>query len=420
MARYKNFVQAFKFAIIKLMEPKPKRSWGVVFKPVLAALVLLGVFSLGVDVGNGTISFGGGGKNSANSSLPSQPDYSSVNKVYDALKDNYDGKLTEQQIEDGLKHGLAQSAKDPYTVYFTAKEAKDFDDQLNNSFAGIGARLSKDADGYLVIGEAIEGFPAQKAGLQAQDIIAEINGQDATKLTLDDAIAKIRGPVGTKVKLEVIRDKSQTLDFNITREEIKLPSVTTKTLDNNIGYIEISGFAPDTSELAKKAAEQFKSQNVKGIILDLRDDPGGLLNAAEDVSSLWLPEGKVILQEKKGNTVEDTSYASGNATLNGVPTVVLINGGSASASEITAGALHDNKAAYLIGEKSYGKGVVQQLINFKDGSQLKVTVASWYRPNGQNINKKGITPDQTVKLSPEDAKASNDTQLKAAQDYLNK
>ena len=402
------------------MEQKPKAGWGKGIKAAVAVVILAGVYTLGVSVGNGTISFGETTNKTLNSSLPNQPDYSSINKVYDALKDNYDGKLTEQQIEDGLKHGLAESANDPYTVYFTQKEAKDFSDQLNNSFAGIGARLSKDSDGYLVIGEAIEGFPAQKAGLQSQDIISKINGNDATKLTLDDAITKIRGPIGTQVKLEVVRDHAQTLDFTITRQEIKLPSVTTKTLDNNIGYIQISSFGSDTSDLTKKAAEQFKTQNVKGIVLDLRDDPGGLLNAAEDVSSIWLPKGKTILQEKRGTTVEDTSYANGNDTLNGVPTVVLINGGSASASEITAGALHDNKAAYLIGEKSYGKGVVQQLINFKDGSQLKVTVASWYRPNGQNINKKGINPDKTVKLSADDAKTSNDTQLKAAQDYLNK
>jgi carboxyl-terminal processing protease len=400
------------------MEPKPKRRGGKLFKSALAVIILLGVYSIGVNVGNGTLSFGGSNNKTLNGSLPSQPDYSSVNQIYSSLKDNYDGKLTEQQIEDGLKHGLAESAKDPYTVYFTQKEAKDFNDQLNNSFAGIGARLSKDSDGYLVIGEAIEGFPAQKAGLQSQDIISKINGSDATKLTLDDAITKIRGPAGSEVKLEVVRDHAQTLDFKITRQEIKIPSITSKILDNNIGYIQISTFADDTTDLAQKAATQLKNQNVKGIVLDLRDDPGGLLNAAEDVSSLWLPKGKTILQEKRGTTVEDTGYASGNDLLNGIPTVVLINGGSASASEITAGALHDNKAAYLIGEKSYGKGVVQQLINFKDGSQLKVTVASWYRPNGQNINKKGITPDQTVKITAEDAKASNDTQLKAAQDYL--
>jgi len=199
-----------------------------------------------------------------------------------------------------------------------------------------------------------------------------------------------------------------------------MPSVTTKTLDGNIGYLQISTFANDTTDLTQKAATQFASAHVKGIILDLRNDPGGLLEAAVKVSSLWVPDGKMILQEKRGSVVGQTYYGLGDNKLNGIPTVVLINEGSASASEITAGALHDDKAAYLIGTKSYGKGVVQQLINFGDGSQLKVTVASWYRPNGQNINKKGITPDLISKLSDADIKAGNDTQLQAAQAYLNK
>jgi carboxyl-terminal processing protease len=181
--------------------------------------------------------------------------------------------------------------------------------------------------------------------------------------------------------------------------------------------MSISTFADDTSSLSQKAAQQFKSDGVKGIILDLRDDPGGELTAAESVSSLWLPEGQIILQEKRGSTVLDTDYATGGDVLNGIPTVVLINAGSASASEITAGALHDHHDAYLIGEKSYGKGVVQQLINFGDGSQLKVTIASWYRPDGQNINHKGITPDEVVS-EPSSATASNDPQLNAAESYL--
>ncbi|HEX7632720.1 MAG TPA: S41 family peptidase [Candidatus Saccharimonadales bacterium] len=390
-------------------------------RAVAGLLVVVLVFVLGVNVGNGRINTSFyHSKNQVATGLPNQLDYTTVNDVYKALKENYNGKLTETQLEDGLKHGLAESTKDPYTVYFTAKEAKDFNDQLNNSFAGVGAKLSKDGDGNLIVGEAIDGFPAQKAGLQAHDIIATINGADTSDMTIDDAVSKIRGPAGTKVTLQIIRDKSQTLNFTITRQEISLPSVTTKTLDGNIGYIQINSFADDTSELAAKYAKQLKDQNVKGIVLDLRDDPGGLLEAAVNVSSLWLPQGKTVLQEKRGDVVQQTYYAQGGDVLNGIPTVVLVNAGSASASEITTGALHDNKAAYVIGQKSYGKGVVQQLINFKDGSQLKVTTASWYRPNGQNINHKGITPDQAVKLTDQDAQAGNDPQLQAAQDYLNK
>jgi carboxyl-terminal processing protease len=399
------------------MEETPKRGVNRVFKGALMSLGVLAVFLLGFNVGNGNIHWNTNG--AVSKDLPNRLDYSSVDKVYKALKDNYDGHLTETQLEDGLKHGLAASTKDPYTVYFTPQEAKQFDEELNNSFTGIGATIGTDDDGNIEVVAPIENLPAAKAGLQAKDIIVSINGTSTSGMSVDQAVNKIRGPKGSKVKLEVVRDKSQTLDFTITRDDIKLPSVNTKTLNGNIGYMQITSFSDDTVSLAQQAAQKFKDQNVKAVVLDLRNDPGGLLDAAIKVSSLWLPQNAKILDEKKGDKVLNSEYSTGNDILQGIPTVVLINDGSASASEITAGALHDNKAAYLIGEKSYGKGVVQQLINFHDGSQLKVTIASWYRPNGQNINKKGITPDKTVKLTDEDIKASNDTQLQAAEAYLN-
>ncbi|MBC7708316.1 S41 family peptidase [Polaromonas sp.] len=402
------------------LENKEGRKRGFMHK--LGLIVVAGViFAAGIGVGDGRLKFNvPGGSAPVANGLPDKLNYSSLDEVYQSVKANYNGKLNEGQITEGLKHGLAASANDPYTVYFTPKEAKDFRDQLNNSFAGIGARLSKDADGNLIIGEAIVGLPADKTGLKKQDIIIEVNGSQTSSYTLDDAIGKIRGPAGTTVKLKIVRDKSQTLDFKVVRENINLPSVTTKTLDGNIGYIQIGSFANDTTELTQKAAQQFKDAGVKGIVLDLRNDPGGLLEAAVNVSSLWLPRGANVLQERRGSTVTQSYTAAGNDTLRGIPTVVLINEGSASASEITAGALHDNKAARLIGTKSYGKGVVQQLINLSDGGQLKVTVASWYRPDGQNINHKGITPDDLVKISDADLKATKDTQLEAAQAYLNK
>lgn len=391
------------------------RSWWRGFRNLLIVAIF---FVLGVNFGNGRIAFNHHA--ATNSQLPAKLNYSSVDQVYNSLKQNYDGKLTEQQLEDGLKHGLAEATHDPYTVYFTAQEAKNFNDELNNSFSGVGAQLGQDKDGNLEVIAPIDGLPAAKAGLKAQDIISEINGQSTSGMSVDEAVSKIRGKAGTSVKLQVVRNRSQTLDLTITRQDINLPSVKTKTLDNNLCYIQITTFANDTTGLAQKAAQDCKANNGKGVILDLRDDPGGLLDAAVNVSSLWLPNGTKILDEKQGNTVVDSNVALGGDVLHGLPTVVLINNGSASASEITAGALHDNKAAYLIGEKSYGKGVVQQLINFKDDSQLKVTIASWYRPDGQNINHKGITPDKTVKLSDADAQAGNDTQLQAAQAYLNK
>ena len=273
----------------KKTEPKQGRVKSTLRKHSLLLVAGL-VFFAGVGYGNGSYSLGlqRGPKPVANG-LPDKLNYSSLDEVYQSIKDNYNGKLSESQLIEGMKHGLATATKDPYTVYFTAKEAKDFSDQLNNSFAGIGARLSKDGEANLIVGEAIAGFPAEKAGLKKQDIIIEVNGAQTNGLTLDDAISKIRGPVGSNVKLKIVRDKSQTLDFTITRQTISLPSVTTKTLDNNIGYIQLGTFGNDTTGLMQKAAQDFKDAKVKGIVLDLRNDPGGLLEAAVNVSSLWSP-----------------------------------------------------------------------------------------------------------------------------------
>ncbi|HWB38989.1 MAG TPA: S41 family peptidase [Candidatus Saccharimonadales bacterium] len=385
----------------------------------LILLILFGVFTLGMYVGEGRIKLPLGFQpHSENNNLPATLDYATVNQVYMSLKANYDGKLTESQLIDGLKHGLAESTKDPYTVYFTAKEAKDFNDELNNSFSGIGAELGQDKDGNLEVISPLAGLPAEKAGLKPQDLITEINGKSTAGESVDDAVSKIRGQKGTKVKLQVVRSHSQTLNFTITRDDITVPSVTTKILAGNIGYVQISTFANDTSDLMQKAADKFKSAHVKGIILDLRENPGGLVQSAINTSGLWLKNGQTIFTSK-GTEGTQLNTANGDGELNGIPTVVLIDAGSASASEITTGALHDNHDAYVIGAKSYGKGVEQSLINFDDDSQLKVTIASWYRPNGQNINHKGITPDKTVK-EPTNAKAlaSSDAQFQAALTYL--
>lgn len=391
-----------------------KSSWG---RTGAAAIALVVVFSVGVGVGDGRIAFG---SSNTNKNLPDTLNYSSVNQVYRLLKQKYDGTLTASQLLDGMKEGLAQSTGDPYTEYFTPKEATQFSDELNNSFDGIGAELGADSQGNIEIIAPIAGMPAAKAGLKPKDIIMTINGASTSGLSPDAAVGKIRGPAGTQVKLGILRDGTQQLSFTITRASITVPSVTTKILSGNIGYMQISTFANDTSNLANEAAATFASKHVKGLILDLRDNPGGLVDAAVDVSSLWLPQGQTIMQEKRGNQVVQTYTATGNDVLHGIPTVVLVNDGSASASEITSGALHDNGAARIIGIKTYGKGVVQELDNLPGGAELKVTVASWYRPNGQNINHKGITPDQIVQLSDQDIKASNDTQLNAAEAYLQK
>ncbi len=385
---------------------------------LLGLSFIVAVFAVGVGVGDGRVKtylhFGA----QPVSGLPVKIDYSSVDQVYQSLRQNYDGKLTETQIIDGMKHGLATATNDPYTVYFTPAEAKNFNQELNNSFSGIGAQLGADSNGTIEVIAPIADLPADKAGIKPGDLIVDIDGVSTSGMSVDTAVSKIRGPKGTTVVLQIVRNKTEPLTFKIMRDNITLPSVKTKILDGNIGYVQISTFADDTTSLMQKAADQFKAQNVSGIIVDLRENPGGLLDAAVNVSSLWLSPGQLVLQEKRGTEVVQSYQALGGDVLHGIPTVILIDGGSASASEITTGALHDNNQAYVIGEKSYGKGVVQQLINFTDGSQLKVTVASWYRPNGQNINKKGITPDKTVTISAADVSAGNDPQLMAAETYL--
>ncbi|MDB5185785.1 MAG: hypothetical protein JWL85_308 [Candidatus Saccharibacteria bacterium] len=399
--------------------PKKPRSNKV--KYAVTAVVAGGIFVFGVMVGNGRVPIGPDAvfQKSVSKNLPADLDYSSVEQMYDKLRQSYDGQLDANKLLDGLKGGLAKATGDPYTEFLNVEEAKQFDEELNGTFSGIGAELSKDKNAIIVV-SPIAGFPAEKAGLKSKDVIVEIDGQSAYDLNLTEAVNKIRGPEGTKVKLKVMRNGTQELNLEITREKITIPSVTSEVVNGNIGIIKISRFSDDTAQLTREAAQKFKDQNVKGVVLDVRGNPGGLLDAAVDVSSVWLPAGKTVLQEKRDGVVVRTFSAKGTPILEGVPTVVLIDEGSASASEITAGALKDNNAATLIGQKSFGKGSVQQLERLPDGSVLKVTIARWYTPAGKNIDKEGIEPNQKVERTDEDFKNNRDPQKDAAVQALNK
>lgn len=384
---------------------------------VIAAFVA--VFAFGLGVGNGTITFSDGRYGSVSKDLPKDLNYTDVEELYDRLRKSFDGQLSEQDLLEGLKRGLVNATGDQYTEYLTPEEAKEFSEDLNGTFSGIGAELSKD-EKYIVIVAPIDGFPAQKAGLLPKDAIVEIDGENAYDISVTEAVNKIRGPVGTKVKLKVIRGEREELDFEITRDTITIPSVESEILKGNIGYLKVTRFSDDTRALARQAANEFKSKNVKSVILDLRSNPGGLLDAAVDLSGIWLPRGKTVLQEKRDGVVIRTYDSGGPATLAGIPTVVLINEGSASASEITAGALKDNGAATLMGEKSFGKGSVQTLENLPNGGVLKVTIARWFTPNGKNIDKEGIEPDTKVTRSADDIKNNKDPQRDAALKFLQK
>lgn len=376
----------------------------------------VGLVGLGWAAGQGRLTFNGlqGKKTQQAKGL----DYSSLDDVYRLLQQRYDGKLDEAAVLDGLKSGLARATGDPYTEYLNTEKAKEFDEGLSGSFTGIGAELSKDKENIVIV-SPISGFPAEKAGLKPKDVVVAIDGETLNDLSISEAVKRIRGPKDTTVKLKVIRD-GKPLDFEIVRDNISIPSVKSEILEGNIGYLRISRFSEDTAKLASESAQQFKDAKVKGVILDMRGDPGGLLDAAVDVSSLWLAPGKTVLQERRNDVVIRTFKANGNNTLEGIPTVVLVDEGSASASEIVAGALKDNGAATLMGAKTFGKGSVQQLERLPGGAVLKVTVARWYTPGGRNIDKEGIEPDKAIKISDEDIKAQRDTQREAALQFLKK
>lgn len=392
-----------------------------IFKGVGLGLIGVVIFLMGMGVGNGKVMFGAPAS-TANKNLPDDLDYAGVEQVYDLLKANYDGKLDQAKLLDGLKAGLAKATGDPYTQYLDAADAKAFNDELKGSFTGIGAQLGQDEDGNIQIVSPIAGFPAEKAGLRPKDIIVSINDQPTTDMTIDEAVSKIRGPKDTKVTLRIIRDKKEDLTFTITRADITIPSVTFELINGNIGYIQVSQFSEDTTSLMTAAADELKAKGAKKVLLDLRGNPGGLLESAVDMASLWLPEGRTVLQEKRGGIVVNTysSVAEGEPVFKGMPTVVLINAGSASAAEIVAGALRDNNAATIMGEKSYGKGSVQEIRELPEGGEVKITIARWYRPNGENIDKKGIKPDKEVKMSDEDYKQDKDPQKDAALQLLAK
>lgn len=396
---------------------EPEKKTGYRLLKTFTGLVLaIAIFAAGVTIGRGNIHVRGLSQ-ASNQNSSAAFDYSSVDQLYGLLKSDFDGNLNKTQLLDGIKTGLVNATGDPYTEYFNPKDAKDFNQELTGSFTGIGAELGTDADNNIVIVSPLAGFPADKAGLKPKDIIAAVNGQSTSGMSVDSVVRKIRGPENTEVKLTIIRGNGKPFEVSIKRAKITVPSVQYHE-DGNIGYLKISQFTNDTVDLAQKAAAEFKTKGVKGVVLDLRGDPGGYLDGAVDISSMWLAKGQTVVSERRGSTVLTTKYSSGSSELAGLPTVVLIDNGSASASEITAGALHDNGAATLVGSKSFGKGSVQQVENLLDGSELKVTIARWYTPDGKNIDKQGIKPDVAIDNSDADRQAGKDPQKDKAYQIL--
>ena len=334
-----------------------------------------------------------------------------LQQTYQDLKANFDGKLDTTQLEDGAARGMVATAGDKYTVFMDKQEAEDFNKDLDGQVSGIGAEIGLRNNQPTIL-RVIANSPAEQAGLQVGDMFVSVNGTSVAGKDAATVATAVRGDSGTTVKLTMKRGDT-TKDYSITRAQVDDPSVRWNIVGGNIGVMTISRFDGQTGNLATKAAEEFKAKGVKGVIVDLRDNGGGYLDAAQTVAGLWL-NNKLVVTEKTNGQVVDSIMSGNNPILAGLKTVVLVNGGTASASEIVSGALQDYGVATLVGEKTFGKGSVQKVINLPGGRLLKVTVAKWYTPKDKNINGQGITPDKVVGLTAADANAGQDPQEDAA------
>ncbi len=352
--------------------------------------------------------------------LSQDVDFSLFWEVWDKLKLQYVDKdeISDKKLFYGAIRGMVASLGDPYTVFMDPKISKEFEDDLAGTFEGIGAQIGIKTD-VLTIIAPLPDMPAEKAGLRAGDKILAIDGESTADITIDEAVNKIRGPKGTEVVLTIYRDSfEKAKDIAITRGTIQVSSVRPYLRDDNIYVVKITNFNNDTLDLFNKAVRDIVEKNPRGIILDLRNNPGGYLDTAIEVASEWIEDG-VVVSEEFGNEHHNDYLARGRARLKNFSTVVLVNEGSASASEIVSGALQDYKKAIIVGKKTFGKGSVQTLDDFKDGSSLKITIAKWLTPNGNCINEKGITPDIAVDLTLEDYNEDKDPQMDKAVEILN-
>ena len=338
-------------------------------------------------------------------------DLSSVQKTYQELVANYDGKLDTQKLIYGANRGLVEAAGDPHTAYMDPDETKEFDKSLSGQIGGgIGAEIGLRNNKPTII-KPLENSPAQKAGIKAGEVIVKVNDEASSDWSVEKVVSKIRGEVGTSVKLTLLSG-GQTREVSVVRQNIVSPAVESE-IDGEIGILKVNRFGDDTVSLSRKYASEFVEKGIKRVILDLRNNPGGTVGAAQGLLGIWL-DNQIAMTERRGSEIVKTLRTTGMPILGNMKTVVLINGNSASASEITAGALREYGKATLVGQKSYGKGSVQIVLGLPGGSQMKVTEARWYTPKGKNIDKTGIEPDVKVDLSSDDVNNNVDPQMDKA------
>ena len=349
-----------------------------------------------------------------------------LSKIKKAIDKNFlwQDKIDEEKLKDGAIKGYVEGLGDKYTEYISKDEMKKFTENINGSFMGIGIYMIADeSSGKIIVHHPISDSPAYKAGIKAGDVIVSVDGVEYGYDELNTIADHIKGEAGTKVKLVIERD-GKNIDFEIERAKIETNPITSKMLEKDIGYLNLPSFDKDVSKKLKEKIDDLTAKGAKSLILDLRNNGGGMVDECEEITDLFLDKDKTIMttKDKKGNVQKSVTK---NKKTYDLPLVILVNENTASASEILTGALKDNNRTKVIGTKTYGKGVIQSVFNLSDGSGLKITTAEYFTPNGIEINKKGITPDIEVKL-PDTVKSvyaveeKDDTQLKKAIEELSK
>ncbi len=350
--------------------------------------------------------------------------YSKVSYVENIIKENYLKDVDDEVLLEGQLKGLLQSLEDPYSQYLTSDEYQSLTEQTSGTYGGIGVIVTPGDDNYITVVSPIEDTPGERAGLKTGDKIIKVDGKDYSAENMDAAVKVMKGEPNTKVTLTIMRTdsegNSETMDIEIVREIIRIVTVKSNILDDKIGYIKITSFDGITYEDFKADLNELEKRNIEGLIIDLRNNPGGLLDVCKDIADELLGEGDIVYTETKDGNRE---YLRSDEDMIDIPLVILVNEGSASASEILAGAIRDHNRGVLIGTTTFGKGVVQRIIPFDDGSGIKLTISEYFTPNGINIHGIGIEPDIVVEL-PDDVDAigvdniDGDLQLQKAIDVI--
>lgn len=351
-----------------------------------------------------------------------QTDFSPFWKVWNTIDDKYPkaSTVTDQERVYGAIAGLVSSLNDPYSIFFNPDQAKSFEEQIAGNFSGIGMEVGI-KDKVLTVISPLKDTPAYRANIKPGDKILKINNKVTSNMSIEDAIKLIRGDVGTTVTLTIFREgNKEPIEVKVVREIINIPTLDTELRKDGIFMIKLYSFSANSSGLFRNAIKKFSESGSDKLLLDLRGNPGGYLDAAVDISSWFLPTGKIVVTEDYGNNKKQEIYRSRGYDIfnNNLKFVILIDGGSASASEIVAGAMQDHKRATLVGEKSFGKGSVQEAIKITGDTLLKITVAKWLTPNGNLIAEKGLTPDYTVPFTSKDAEEKRDPQMDKAVSLL--